>query len=258
MQVLLPPSEGKAWPSQGPRLQLADLFGAPQLTSHRIELMHQLQEVSAQPDALEQLQVGASLQEEVRANRQLTTSPTAPACEIYNGVLYDGAALAQVCAADPTAAAKVLIFSALYGVIRPSDYITGYRLAGGVKLGSGRQVMATWKPLLSKLLEETYGDELLVDCRSGTYQSAWHPKNRAQHVLVKVVQIRNGAKKVVSHFAKHTRGLLTNHLLTSPCPGAQNPQELLEQARLLPAQVVRQASLVHHLGKPAVLELEIP
>ena len=58
---------------------------------------------------------------------------------------------------------------------------------------------------------------MIVDCRSSTYVAAWRPTGdqAAKWVSVNVVRERDGVRSVVSHNAKHTRGLVARHLLES-------------------------------------------
>ena len=69
-----------------------------------------------------------------------------------------------------------------------------------------------------------------MDCRSSTYAAAWAPPP-AQTVAVNVFTEVNGVRKVVSHFAKHTRGELARHLLARRGNAPQTPAQLLKAAR---------------------------
>ena len=53
---------------------------------------------------------------------------------------------------------------------------------------------------------------MVVDCRSAAYAAAWKPPAR-RTLLVRVEQAHaDGTRTVVSHAAKHTRGLVAQHL----------------------------------------------
>jgi cytoplasmic iron level regulating protein YaaA (DUF328/UPF0246 family) len=69
-----------------------------------------------------------------------------------------------------------------------------------------------------------------LDCRSSTYAAAWAPP-AAQTVTVNVFTEVNGARKVVSHFAKHTRGELARHLLARRGKAPETPAQLLKAGR---------------------------
>ena len=68
-----------------------------------------------------------------------------------------------------------------------------------------------------------------MDCRSSTYAAAWTPPP-AQTVAVNVFTEVDGVRKVVSHFAKHTRGELARHLLQPARQGAADPGQLQKAA----------------------------
>lgn len=216
MLVLLPPSEGKTPPRpRGPQLDLAAL-GAPGLTPLREKILDALAQSSAAPDALRVLGVGPSLADEVARNIDLRTAPTAPAKKVYTGVLYGAAGLDRL---TPTgrarAAESVRIVSGLWGLVAPDDPIPAYRLSMGTDLPGIGPLAGAWRSSLGVELQERAEGELIVDCRSATYLAAWHPPTNAHWVAVRVLREEpDGSRSVVSHSAKHTRGVLTRHLLT--------------------------------------------
>jgi len=76
---------------------------------------------------------------------------------------------------------------------------------------------AYWRAGLRAALDEASAGRLIVDCRSATYVAAWRPSRASAgtRVQVAVVEERDGARRVVSHMAKKTRGEVARHLLTS-------------------------------------------
>ena len=86
----------------------------------------------------------------------------------------------------------------------------------------------------------------MVDCRSATYLAAWHPPRSADWVQVRVLRELDGKRSVVSHNAKHTRGVLTRHLLTRR---GRAPQDA-EGSPGSPASCVGSALLAVELGPP--------
>lgn len=212
MLVLLPPSEGKSAPAAGPVLDLTAL-SAPELTAHRREVLDALIAVSATAQAARVLGVGASLTDEVVRNTRLHEAATAPAAQVYSGVLYAAAGLAAL----PPAAARrardqVRIVSALWGAVGPHDPVPAYRLSMSTDLPGVGPLAAYWRDRLSQTLDPIAGD-LVVDCRSSAYASAWTPPADVCWVQVRVEQQVGDRRRVVSHHAKHARGLLTGHLL---------------------------------------------
>ena len=212
--MLLPPSESKTAPAAGLPLDVAGLSSAA-LSSMREKVLDALIEVSAGPDALARLGVGAGIAGAVARNVDLRTAPTAPAAQVYSGVLFAAADLARL---PPAARARtdqcVRIISGLWGVVAPSDRIPAYRLSMGTDLPGIGPLASAWRGQLGAALDARADDELVVDCRSATYLAAWHPPRTATWVLVRVLREVDGTRSVVSHHAKHARGVLTRHLMT--------------------------------------------
>ena len=210
--ILLPPSEGKTAPATGPGLDLGTL-SFPALSPARDRVLSALIAASERPDACAALGVSPGLAATVEANRWLRTAPTAPALSVYSGVLYDALEATQWDASTHARAARsVLIFSALFGVVSPTDPIPSYRLSGGASLPGLGRLSGFWKRHLGPVLPD---DDLVIDCRSGTYAAMWRPQTS---LPVRVFDESSGTRKVVSHMAKHARGLVARALVNGPAP----------------------------------------
>jgi cytoplasmic iron level regulating protein YaaA (DUF328/UPF0246 family) len=138
-----------------------------------------------------------------------------PAITLYTGVLYTSLAWDQLTAAQRTRGAEsIAIISAKYGVVRPLNLIEPYK----EKIKNKKMA-----PLVAKSLDgvET---ELIIDCRSSTYQAVWQSP-AAITVEIKVFTKIDGVKKVITHMSKKTRGEVTHHLLKS-AKVPNNPYEL--------------------------------
>lgn len=229
MLILLPPSEGKTPAVHGEAVDWAAL-SFPVLNTYRAKVLEALGDVSAHRDALALLGVGASLSADVERNTRLHTEPAAPAHQVYSGVLYDALGYQSLTAVQRRKADEsVLVISALWGAIRFADRVPAYRLSMGTSLPDVGRLASFWKPQISAALAAATEGELLVDCRSSTYSAAWAPPP-AQTVAVSVFTETNGVRKVVSHFAKHTRGELARHLLTRRGAAPRTPAQLLKAA----------------------------
>src|SRR4051794_602764 len=102
MLVLLPPSAGKADPPPGPPADLSSLVFADALTAKRERLLRAL---------------------------KLTDAPAAPAADVYTGVLYGQLRLGVLRPAWD----RILIASAVFGVVRPGDRIAAYKADMGTR-----------------------------------------------------------------------------------------------------------------------------
>jgi len=227
--ILLPPSEGKTPATDGDAVDWASL-SFPGLNTYRAKVLEGLGTVSAHEDALALLGVGASLRADVERNTRLHAEPAAPAHQVYSGVLYDALGYDSLTAAQKRKADdSVLVISALWGAIRFGDSVPAYRLSMATALPGVGRLASFWKPQLNEALAAATAGELLVDCRSSTYAAAWAPPP-PQTVAVNVFTEVDGVRKVVSHFAKHTRGELARHLLTRRGKAPQTPSQLRKAA----------------------------
>lgn len=175
MLILLPPSEKKKSATSSEKFDLSSLVFAAELFDTRIQ-----------------------------ATANHVTSQTSPAIEIYDGVLYQGLTWKTLSAAEQKRAnSKLLIVSAIFGLVKPLDQIFSYKEKIDNKL---------WRDSIAQVAAK-YSDELIIDCRSSTYKGVW-PINPANTIEVRVFQVVAGERKVITHMSKKYRGELTRHLLT--------------------------------------------
>jgi uncharacterized protein len=187
MQILLPPSEGKAKPEGGEPVDLDLLVFAGELSEKRKKL------------------IGVF-------DPTLLKAPAAPAAEVYTGVLYQRLDLAGLTAAARRRAAKrMLIASALWGFVRLEDRIPYYRLPPSTKLDGFGPLAAWWREALAAAMLDSAG-ETIVDMRSGAYVTAWKPQ-QATLLAVRAFREEKGKRVVVSHMAKAVRGDVARELL---------------------------------------------
>lgn len=185
MLILLPPSEGKARPEKGAPLDLDSLVFAEELSAKREALI----------DAFDP---------------GMRNEPAAPAATVYTGVLYGRLGLEELPA---KVQGRVLIASALWGVVAPGDRIPYYKFPPKTRLKGFEAPNAYWRPALAAALPDEAG-QLVVDMRSGAYVPAWKPK-RATLLPVRAFSEEGGERKAVSHMAKAVRGDVARALLTA-------------------------------------------
>lgn len=222
--ILLPPSEGKATGRRGRPMRLDDLF-LPALTEARRQVLEALAVVSARPDALQVLSVGASLVDDVAANQRVFDAPSLRARDLYTGVLYDALDLPGLGGPDlRRATSRIVVMSAAHGALRLNDRVAPYRLSMDVDLPGVGPLARFWEPRLAQLLPDEVGSGLVVDCRSTTYRGAWRPTRELADRWV-VIDVPGA-----SHWAKHTRGLVARRLcqVSAPTRATQLPAALGE------------------------------
>jgi cytoplasmic iron level regulating protein YaaA (DUF328/UPF0246 family) len=234
MLIFIPPSETKAFPAGAAPVELSSL-ALPELARTRTALVKALVRLSRgrAAAALDALGLSAGQAGELAGNRELLSAPADAAAEVYTGVLYDALDLPGLHRRG-IATDDVLIFSGLWGVLRPGDRIPHYRCAAGVKLPAVGSVTSAWRTALRAPLAAHVGDRLVIDLRSGAYAGLWAPGANA--VTVRVLHERESGgvvrRSVVSHFNKATKGRLTRALLESGQRPAK-PDEFTDVARAL-------------------------
>jgi cytoplasmic iron level regulating protein YaaA (DUF328/UPF0246 family) len=174
MLLLLPPSEKKKAATSPEKFDLSSLTFAAELSALRSQ-------TTAGSDS----------------------SKTSPAIEIYDGVLYQGLGWNSLSATQKKRAnSRVLIVSALFGLVKPLDQIFQYKIKIDSKL---------WRAAIAAVSTK-FVSELVIDCRSSTYKSVWtiNPENTVE---VRVFKINGTERSVITHMSKKYRGELTRHLL---------------------------------------------
>ncbi|MBP2706596.1 peroxide stress protein YaaA [Microbispora sp. RL4-1S] len=243
MLILLPPSEGKAerGTSRVRRLSF------PELNSNRDKVLDALVALCHTSEARGVLGLTEGQAEEIERNRGLLTARTLPAARLYTGVLYDNLGLGTLAPeARRRADRRLVIFSGLWGLLRPADRVPPYRLSMGVRLPPMGGLAAFWRPSIAAVLDQSKG--LVVDLRSATYAAAWQPGERS--VSVRVLRESGGTRTVVSHMAKATRGAVARSLVESP----ERPETPRDLAAVL-TDLGHRVELTGRRGRPWTLDV---
>lgn len=128
-----------------------------------------------------------------------------PAISVYTGVLYQALGWTSLPKAAQNRGTKsIAIISAKYGAISPTTIIRPYKeKIDNKKMG----------PLVSEKLDQ-HKTELIIDCRSSTYQVAWRSPIE-KTVEIKVYTKVGSVKKTITHMSKKTRGEVVRAVLLS-------------------------------------------
>lgn len=251
MRILLPPSAGKTTKESTNHLQLEKLWQAEHLTQTRRQLIDDVQNTALLADAAQIFKLGPKNAHEISQNLEIYDAPALAAWQLYDGVLYQAAKFAQIFSSgEPSQGSQgqvgnhrgdqgqgnqpqglqrqleelTLVFSALFGPVRLTDLITPHRLSGSVKLPGQGSVASIWSKALKELLTQQLSGHVVVDLRSSEYGAMYRPTRGSDCLLLNIgvakVNPATGKRSVVSHWAKHTRGLLAGALLEAVA-GAQ-------------------------------------
>lgn len=224
MLVLLPPSEGKATGVDGPPLDLAAL-SFPSLTRTRRALVRDLVRLAKKERPALQAALGLSDKQvgELDKDAALLKAPTLPVMELYTGIVYDNLGYASLAGpARARADDSLVVASALFGLLRPTDRVPSYRLSGGTTLPGLGGLAPRWRPVLEK---ELAGQGFVVDLRSGAYASLARVPGAVE---VRVLREEDGRRTVVSHDNKWTKGKLARALCEH---GAASVDDVAEVGR---------------------------
>lgn len=222
MLIVLPPSEGKAAPPQGPPLDL-DALSFPSLSPQRRRVLTALVRLCRADEqaAMSALGLGIRQAAEVGLNAGLRKAPTQPAIGVYSGVLYEALDAGSLDAASRRRLNRmVAISSALFGLLRPMDAIPAYRLSADARLPGLPSLALTWGTAVSAALDDTGG--LVWDLRSAAYASLGPlpvtSKSTSTRVVISRVLLQRGGKRtVVSHHNKATKGRMVRAIVESGC-----------------------------------------
>jgi hypothetical protein len=140
-----------------------------------------------------------------RYSKSTLTKPTMKAIQRYTGVAFDALQYDKLSLeAKQYCDTNVILFSNLFGALKADDLIPDYKFKQGANLPN-IDVIHSYKQNIKAILDENLGDEI-VDLRAGFYDKFYKPT--APTITYKF--LKNG--KVVSHWAKHYRGVLLKEL----------------------------------------------
>lgn len=256
MRILLPPSAGKTTKESTNHLQLEKLWQAEHLTQTRRQLIDDVQNIALLVDAAQIFKLGPKNAHEISQNLEVYDAPALAAWQLYDGVLYEAAKFAQIFSSGDSSQGSqsqggqgqggqgqgnqpqggqgqleelTLVFSALFGPVRLTDLITPHRLSGSVKLPGQGSVASIWSKALKELLTQQLSGHVVVDLRSAEYGAMYRQTRGSDCLLLNIgvakVNPATGKRSVVSHWAKHTRGLLAGALLEAVAGGQLSGSE---------------------------------
>ena len=215
--ILLSPSKGMRTEAAFPYTDSRSLM-FPRETEKVIAAVQKLSEKAGQT----LFKVSDKLWPEVHAmwSKELThylrPNPGVVGIHAYSGEAFkflDGESLSERALAR--AQERLVVLSALYGVVHADAVVVPYRLEMLSKLAAGnaKNLYALWKPVLTAWVNESDAD-FVVDACSGEYSKAidWKAVEKPV-VAVDFKQRKNGQLKSVSAFSKQARGAFVRWML---------------------------------------------
>lgn len=222
--ILLAPSEGK---KPGGNPFAPDMFDYRtsntfnyfnELNPERRKLINSLQAFIESGEDLEALfgVSGNHLEEAVQANLEVYQAPLMSALDRYSpGVMFKAMDFQGL----PTGAQRRLlengiIFSGLFGLLRPDDLIPNYRLKMDATLPGIGKISRYWRPFITPLLNRKLEGRFVWNLLPGVHEDAWEDEHAYdQMVRVKFYVEEDGDRKPVTHNVKSLRGQLVNFIV---------------------------------------------
>lgn len=223
--ILLPPAEGK---QEGGNPFAPDMFDYRSsstfnyfkaLNPERRALIRALQGMLDAPtEELESLLgvKGDALAQAIEINRNILSAPLISALDRYNpGVMYQAMDFPGL----PTGAQRRLleegiIFSGLFGLLRPDDLIPNYKLKMDASLEGIGKVSKYWREPLSNVLNETLKGRFVWNLLPGVHEDSWDDEHTYDAmVVVKFFRKKGGELTAVTHGVKPLRGKLVNFIV---------------------------------------------
>lgn len=230
--ILLPPAEGK---QEGGNPYAPDMFDYRSSTTfnffkdlnpERRELIRAVRKMvnDLDEDELENILgvKGDNLEAAIKANSTIMNAPLMSALDRYSpGVMYQAMDFPGL----PTGAQRRLleegiIFSGMFGLLRPDDLIPNYKLRMDAKVpgigaenGNGK-VSQYWKPHISEQLNRVVTGRFVWNLLSGIHEEAWDDAHTYDAMVrVKFMRKKSGKLEAVSHGVKPLRGRLVNYIV---------------------------------------------
>jgi len=222
--ILLPPSEGKTEGGDGAPVDLATLSW-PALGRARARVAKALVSVCRRSphQARELLGLSVALDADRAANAALDTSPTMPAGRRYRGILHDALDYPTLpAAARRRADGSLVVFSGLWGAVRPPDRLPAYRIGIATKLPRIGPLPTFWREPLAGALDDAVASIGALDFRSSGYSQMYRPTPEAATKLIGVSIVdADGARAASSYQSKVAKGRVVRELLRQGAPSVE-------------------------------------
>ena len=148
------------------------------------------------------------------------TQDAGQAILLFQGDVYLGLKAENFTADELDFAQKNLrILSGLYGLLKPKDLISPYRLEMGTRLKTeaGKNLYEFWEEKLHQSLKkELIEGEEIINLASEEYSKAIKLNKFNNPVITPIFKdFKNGKLKVISFFAKKARGEMANFIISN-------------------------------------------
>ena len=206
MKILLAPAETKREGGKSP-FYCKENFFFTSFQNTRDEIVNEYEQLlkNSSIDELSKWFGLKNLKECEKYSKLILTKPTMKAIQRYTGVAFDALGYEILSIKEQNYCDEnVILFSNLFGPLKANDLIPDYKYKQGSNLPN-IDTIKLYKENIKSTLDQYLGDEV-IDLRAGFYDKFYKPT--ASTITYKF--LKDG--KVVSHWAKHYRGLLVREL----------------------------------------------
>ena len=159
----------------------------------------------------QQMHISVNLAKETKAYYQAFGTNQTCAIYAYDGYAFKGFDIGSIDKQMlPYLNDHLYILSGLFGLVKPLDCISPYRL--DIKDKTIKNLYAFWQPKIYHYLNENHKDQLLINLASGEYSQVLD--QRLNFITISFYQIVNGEYRSISMHVKFMRGRMANYLLT--------------------------------------------
>ncbi len=181
----------------------------PYFQNEALSLIKQLKKKKIS-DFMDKMKISEKLAHEVKEYYTNFGNDQFSAIHTYDGQAYKGF---DVSSASHELLDKMndqlYILSGLYGMIKPLDAISYYRL--DIKDNIIRNLYPFWKKKIASYLKEYHHHELFINLASSEYSKVL-PKD-INIITIDFLQIQKGKYKSISMFVKKMRGMMARYLI---------------------------------------------
>ena len=172
---------------------------------------------------------GPDLQSAIEVNSEIYDAPLMSALDRYSpGIMYAAMDFANL----PTGAQRRLlengvIFSGMFGLLRPDDLIPNYQMGMDVDLPDLGPVTEYWRPHVSRILNENLKDRWVWDLLPDERRAAWDDEHAYEaRVEVEFYRETDGEREeVTGEELEIQRGQFVNYVVQET---AEDLEELIE------------------------------
>jgi len=178
---------------------------------------------------------GDQIEHAVSCNVEVMTSPLMSALDRYRpGVMYEALDFENL----PTGAQRRLlehgvIFSPLFGLLRPDDLIPEYYLSLNAELPDIGSISAFWTPYLSKTLNDLVAGHFVWNLLPPRFAAIWQPDGRYKALVEIEFYLKSKGKLTrIEDGVDEYRGRFVNTLVRGSADSIESLSEFEDENRM--------------------------